>query len=32
MGYTKVKDYSGGKKDWIEAKLPVEGKNNNFPY
>jgi hypothetical protein len=24
MGYTKVRDYSGGKEDWIKAGLPVE--------
>jgi hypothetical protein len=26
MGYTRVRDYSGGKQDWLEAGLPVEGK------
>jgi len=24
MGYTNVKDYGGGKSDWIEAGLPTE--------
>jgi rhodanese-related sulfurtransferase len=24
MGYTNVRDYEGGKKDWIDAGLPVE--------
>lgn len=24
MGYTNVKDYAGGKQDWIDAGLPVE--------
>jgi rhodanese-related sulfurtransferase len=26
MGYTNVRDYAGGKQDWIDAGLPVEGK------
>jgi hypothetical protein len=26
MGYTNVRDYTEGKKDWITAGLPVEGK------
>jgi hypothetical protein len=25
MGYTNVKDYTGGKKDWIDAGLPTQG-------
>jgi hypothetical protein len=24
LGYTKVRDYAGGKQDWINAGLPVE--------
>jgi rhodanese-related sulfurtransferase len=24
MGYKNVKDYAGGKSDWIEAGLPTE--------
>jgi rhodanese-related sulfurtransferase len=24
MGYTNVRDYGGGKQDWMEAGLPVE--------
>jgi rhodanese-related sulfurtransferase len=24
MGYSNVKDYAGGKSDWIEAGLPTE--------
>ena len=24
MGYTNVRDYSGGKQDWMVAGLPVE--------
>jgi len=24
LGYTNVKDYAGGKKDWMDAGLPVE--------
>jgi 3-mercaptopyruvate sulfurtransferase SseA len=24
MGYTRVRDYAGGKQDWIEADLPIE--------
>jgi rhodanese-related sulfurtransferase len=23
-GYTRVKDYTGGKQEWIEAGLPTE--------
>ncbi len=26
MGYEDVWDYVGGKKDWIDAGLPVEGR------
>ncbi len=25
MGYTNVRDYSGGKKEWMEAGLLMEG-------
>jgi rhodanese-related sulfurtransferase len=25
MGYTNVRDYAGGKQDWIDAGLPTEG-------
>jgi hypothetical protein len=25
MGYTKVRDYAGGKADWTDAGLPLEG-------
>jgi len=24
MGYTNVKEYPGGKTDWIDAGLPIE--------
>ena len=24
MGYSNIRDYSGGKQDWIDAKLPIE--------
>lgn len=27
MGYTNVRDYVGGKKDWLEAGLPGEGRH-----
>ncbi len=27
MGYKNVRDYVGGKKDWVEAGLPTEGKS-----
>ena len=26
MGYENVRDYVGGKKDWMEAGLPSEGR------
>ena len=26
MGYENVRDYAGGKQDWIEAGLPAEGR------
>jgi hypothetical protein len=26
MGYTNVREYVGGKKDWIDADLPAEGR------
>jgi len=25
MGYTNVREYAGGKKEWMESGLPVEG-------
>ncbi len=25
MGYTNVRDYTGGKSDWTRAGLPLEG-------
>lgn len=25
MGYTNIKDYVGGKQDWMRAGLPTEG-------
>ena len=25
MGYHNVRDYTGGKQDWIKAELPHEG-------
>jgi hypothetical protein len=25
MGYENVRDYDEGKKDWIDAGLPIEG-------
>jgi hypothetical protein len=28
MGYKNVRDYKGGKKEWREAQLPVEGNPN----
>jgi rhodanese-related sulfurtransferase len=27
MGYTNVKDYRGGKQDWIDAELPTESRH-----
>jgi rhodanese-related sulfurtransferase len=27
MGYENVRDYEGGKKDWIDAGLPIEGEH-----
>jgi rhodanese-related sulfurtransferase len=27
LGYTNVRVYEGGKQDWVEAGLPVEGKS-----
>jgi hypothetical protein len=27
LGYTNVRDYEGGKQDWIEAGFPVEGES-----
>jgi rhodanese-related sulfurtransferase len=29
MGYTNVKDYGGGKSDWIEAGLPTESEHKH---
>ena len=29
MGYRDVKDYAGGKRDWIEAGLPVESEHDH---
>ena len=29
MGYANVKDYAGGKSDWIEAGLPTEGEHQH---
>ncbi len=26
MGYENVRDYVGGKKDWMEAGLPAKGR------
>jgi len=25
IGYKNVRDYAGGKRDWVHAKLPLEG-------
>lgn len=25
LGYTRVRHYAGGKRDWVEAGLPLEG-------
>jgi hypothetical protein len=27
MGYQNVKDYVEGKKDWVDAGLPIEGES-----
>ncbi len=29
MGYTDVKDYPGGKQDWVRHDLPYEGTNTD---
>jgi hypothetical protein len=29
MGYQNVKDYAGGKSDWIEAGLPTESQHQH---
>ena len=29
MGYTNVKDYAGGKQDWLRHDLPYEGTSND---
>ncbi len=26
MGYANVREYVGGKKDWVDAGLPAEGR------
>jgi rhodanese-related sulfurtransferase len=28
MGYENVRDYEGGKEDWVEAGLPTEGESS----
>jgi hypothetical protein len=28
MGYTNLREYKEGKKDWMEAGLPVEGEGH----
>jgi rhodanese-related sulfurtransferase len=28
MGYENVRDYEGGKEDWVEAGLPIEGESS----
>jgi rhodanese-related sulfurtransferase len=28
MGYENVRDYEGGKKDWVDAGLPTEGEHH----
>jgi rhodanese-related sulfurtransferase len=28
MGYENVRDYEGGKEDWVEAGLPTEGERH----
>jgi rhodanese-related sulfurtransferase len=29
MGYENVKDYGGGKSDWVEAGLPTESEHKH---
>jgi hypothetical protein len=29
MGYASVKDYGGGKSDWVEAGLPTESEHKH---
>jgi rhodanese-related sulfurtransferase len=29
MGYKNVKDYAGGKSDWVEAGLPTESEHKH---
>ena len=29
MGYTNVIDYEAGKKDWIDAGLPIESQHQH---
>jgi hypothetical protein len=29
MGYTNVRDYTGGKQDWINADLPTESEHHH---
>jgi 3-mercaptopyruvate sulfurtransferase SseA len=31
MGYTNVRDYEGGKQDWIDAGLPTESEHQHAP-
>jgi rhodanese-related sulfurtransferase len=30
LGYTKVRDYAGGKQDWIDAGLPIESEHQHW--
>ena len=29
LGYTNVRDYAGGKQDWIDAGLPTESEHQH---
>ena len=31
MGYTNVKEYAGGKQDWVQAGLPIESEGIEHP-
>jgi rhodanese-related sulfurtransferase len=31
LGYTNVKDYAGGKQDWMDAGLPTESERQAVP-
>ena len=31
MGYKNVREYTGGKQDWLQAGLPAEGEHPNEP-